>query len=62
MNGSIRSMLGTMLQHLSALPVHMLRQVYLDACTEDKPAGRVFQAIRKMGADLAAIMQGLRLR
>ena len=28
MNGTIRSMLGTMLQHLSALPVHMLRQVY----------------------------------
>ena len=27
MNGTIRSMLGTMLQHLSALPVHMLRQV-----------------------------------
>ena len=30
MNGTIRSMLGTMLQHLSALPVHMLRQVYVD--------------------------------
>ena len=28
MNGTIRSMLGTMLQHLSALPVHMLRQVF----------------------------------
>ena len=28
MNGTIRSMLGTMLQHLSALPVQMLRQVY----------------------------------
>ena len=27
MNGTIRSMLGTMLQHLSALPVPMLRQV-----------------------------------
>ena len=30
MNGTIRSMLGTMLQHLSALPVHMLRQVCVD--------------------------------
>ena len=28
MNGTIRSMLGTMLPHLSALPVHMLRQVF----------------------------------